>query len=70
MIKVILAHENNVRKLNVEYERNMMLSELLTLLNVDISGVGAILVNDVPKKKCDKFEDGDTIYILPILQGG
>lgn len=69
MIKVIAASDDEVKRLNITY-KNITLIELAEELNVDISNIGAILVNDVPKKMYDKFEDNSTIHFLPILQGG
>ncbi len=69
MIKVIAATENEIKKLNIEY-KNITLIELAEELNIDILNVGAVLVNEVPKKMSDRFEDNSIIYFLPILQGG
>lgn len=69
MIEVLVASDNKIKKLNIEYKKITLL-ELAEDLNVDVSNIGAVLVNDVPKKMSDKFEDNTTIYFLPIMQGG
>ncbi len=69
MIEVLVASDNEIKKQIIEH-KNITLLELAEELNIDVSNIGAILVNNVPKKMSDKFEDNATVYFLPILQGG
>lgn len=70
MIRVkIPINDNEVNTITMEYT-DITLKELLIKLNLDKNGLGTVLVNGVPKKFNDKFEDNSEIYFLPILMGG
>ncbi len=62
-------NDNEVKFLTLEY-MDITLEELLTELKIDKQHIGSVLVNGVPKKFFDKFEDNSEIYFLPILTGG
>ena len=62
-------NDNEVKFLTLEY-MDITLEELLTELKIDKQHIGSVLVNGVPKKLFDKFEDNSEIYFLPILTGG
>lgn len=69
MVKVINAAQDKKVVIDVEY-RNITLHELILELKIDKSGIGAVLVNGIPKKFTDKFEDNSEVYLLPVLSGG
>lgn len=70
MVKVKIAIENyDKSEYYIEYKK-ITIRELLTDLNIEISDIGAVLVDGVPKKYDDILIDNTKIYILPALQGG
>ncbi|MGD9568992.1 MAG: hypothetical protein AB7V48_11840 [Sedimentibacter sp.] len=69
MIKITNATEDIKVTINLEY-KDITLNELIAELKVDNINIGAILVNGVPKKLTERFEDNSEIYLLPILGGG
>ena len=62
-------NDNEVKILTLKY-MDITLEELLTELKIDKQHIGSVLVNGVPKKFSDKYEDNSEIYFLPILSGG
>ena len=70
MIKVKVAIENYDKSDHYIEYKNITIRELLIQLNIELSYIGAVLVDGVPKRYDDKLKDNTEIYILPALQGG
>lgn len=62
-------NDNEVKLVTIEY-MDITIEELLRELKIDKQHIGSVLVNGVPKKFSDKYEDNSEIYFLPILSGG
>lgn len=69
MVKVINATKGKRIYLNVEY-KEITVEELLLGLNIDKVQVGAVLINNIPKRMNDKITDDSEIYLLPVMEGG
>lgn len=50
--------------------RSMTVGELLQVLELAETQVGAVLVNGHPRKMNFKLKEGDVIQLLPVLGGG
>ncbi|NLJ58903.1 MAG: MoaD/ThiS family protein [Tissierellia bacterium] len=70
MIKVKVGLDNYGKSNHYIEYKDITIRELLTELNIDLSNVGAVLVDGVPKKYDDKLKDNTEVYVLPALQGG
>lgn len=70
MINIKLPiNDNEVKSISMEHT-DITIQELLTEIKIDKHHIGSVLVNGVPKKFSEKFEDNSEIYFLPILSGG
>lgn len=69
MVKIINAVDNSKKIISIEFE-DITIEELMNELEINKIFIGAVLVDGVPKRLSDKFQDNSEIYILPLLQGG
>lgn len=69
MVRVINAAGGLKVVTYVEF-RDITLHELILELKINDSEIGAVLVNGVPKRLNDKFEENSEVYLLPVLNGG
>lgn len=69
MVKIINATNGKKAYLNVEY-KDITVEELLIELNIDRIQVGAVLINNIPKRMYDKITEDSEIYLLPVMEGG
>ena len=70
MIKVKIPINDNEANVNTIKYKDITLEELVAELKIDKQHIGSVLVNGIPKKFNDKFEDNSEVYFLPILYGG
>lgn len=69
MVRVINAAGGLKVVTYVEF-RDITLHELILELKINDSEIGAVLVNGVPKRLNDKFEENSEVHLLPVLNGG